>query len=38
MVRKKMTKTKIDSVYWYKINGKKKIAVRYKYYDLLGAN
>ncbi|MFJ7700043.1 tyrosine-type recombinase/integrase [Lysinibacillus fusiformis] len=36
MAREKMTKTKIDSVYWYKQNGKKKFAYRYKYYDRLG--
>ncbi|MFJ3386880.1 tyrosine-type recombinase/integrase [Lysinibacillus sp. NPDC086135] len=36
MVRKKMTTTKIDNVYWYKMNGKKKFAYRYKYYDSLG--
>ncbi|UPW85129.1 tyrosine-type recombinase/integrase [Lysinibacillus sp. Ag94] len=36
MVRKKMTTTKIDNVYWYKMNGKKKFAYRYKYYDRQG--
>lgn len=33
MARFKMTKTKLDSIYWYKHNGKKKYAYRYKYYD-----
>lgn len=37
MAREKMTKTKIDSVYWYKLNGKKRFAYRYKYYDRHGA-
>lgn len=37
MAREKMTKTKIDSIYWYKQNGKKKFAYRYKYYDRHGA-
>ncbi|MGE8038125.1 tyrosine-type recombinase/integrase [Lysinibacillus sp. NPDC093692] len=37
MAREKMTKTKIDSVYWYKQNGKKKFGYRYKYYDRHGA-
>lgn len=36
MARIKMTKTKIDSVYWYKQNNKKKFAYRYKYYDCHG--
>lgn len=36
MAREKMTKTKIDSLYWYKQNGKKKFAYRYKYYDRHG--
>lgn len=36
MVRKKMTNTKIDNVYWYKMGGKKKFAYRYKYYDRQG--
>lgn len=33
MARVKMTKTKIDSVYWYKQGNIKKFAYRYKYYD-----
>ena len=32
----KMTKTKIDSVYWYKQGNAKKFAYRYKYYDQHG--
>lgn len=36
MARIKMTKTKIDCIYWYKQNNKKKYAYRYKYYDTLG--
>ena len=31
-----MTNTKIDNVYWYKMDGKKKFAYRYKYYDRQG--
>lgn len=31
-----MTKTKIDCIYWYKHENKKKFAYRYKYYDSLG--
>lgn len=31
-----MTKTKLDSIYWYKHENKKKYAYRYKYYDTLG--
>lgn len=31
-----MTRTKIDSVYWYKVGKIKKFAYRYKYYDNLG--
>ncbi|MEQ6357745.1 tyrosine-type recombinase/integrase [Lysinibacillus sp. M3] len=37
MAREKMTKTKIDGVYWYKLNGKKIFGYRYKYYDRYGA-
>lgn len=33
MARFDMTKTKLDSIYWYKQDGKKKFAYRYKYYD-----
>lgn len=33
MAREKMTKTKLDSIYWYKQGTKKKFAYRYKYYD-----
>jgi len=36
MARIKMTKTKLDSIYWYKHENKKKFAYRYKYYDKLG--
>jgi len=36
MARIKMTKTKLDCIYWYKQNNKKKFAYRYKYYDSLG--
>lgn len=36
MAREKMTKTKLDSIYWYKVDGKKKFAYRYKYYDEYG--
>jgi len=36
MARIKMTKTKLDSIYWYKQNNKKKFAYRYKYYDSFG--
>ncbi|WP_332651450.1 tyrosine-type recombinase/integrase [Lysinibacillus sp. 54212] len=36
MARVKMTKIKLDSVYWYKQNGKKKFAYRYKFYDKFG--
>ena len=36
MARIKMTKTKIDCLYWYKQNNKKKFAYRYKYYDSFG--
>lgn len=36
MARFDMTKTKLDSIYWYKHDGKKKFAYRYKYYDRLG--
>ncbi|MHC8516708.1 Arm DNA-binding domain-containing protein [Sporosarcina sp. ITBMC105] len=36
MARVKMTKTKIDSIYWYKQGKEKKFAYRYKYYDSLG--
>lgn len=36
MARDKMTKTKLDSIYWYKQGNKKKFAYRYKYYDKFG--
>lgn len=36
MARIKMTKTKLDSIYWYKQNNQKKFAYRYKYYDQIG--
>jgi len=36
MAREKMTKTKIDGIYWYKQKSKKKFAYRYKYYDNSG--
>lgn len=36
MAREKMTKTKLDSIYWYKQGNKKKFAYRYKYYDKFG--
>ena len=37
MARVKMTKTKLDSIYWYKHNNnKKRFAYRYKYYDQFG--
>lgn len=36
MARVKMTKTKIDSIYWYKQDTGKKFAYRYKYYDQHG--
>ena len=36
MAREKMTKTKLDSIYWYKHENKKKFAYRYKYYDKHG--
>ena len=36
MARVKMTKTKIDSVYWYKQGTSKRFAYRYKYYDQRG--
>lgn len=36
MARIKMTKTKIDSIYWYKQDNGKKFAYRYKYYDQHG--
>ncbi|ATP40731.1 hypothetical protein CSE16_12110 [Solibacillus sp. R5-41] len=36
MVRFDMTKTKLDSIYWYKHNGKKMFAYRYNFYDQLG--
>lgn len=33
MARVKMTRTKIDCIYWYKQGKNKKFAYRYKYYD-----
>ena len=33
MARVKMTRTKIDSIYWYKQGSGKRYAYRYKYYD-----
>ena len=33
MARIKMTRNKIDSIYWYKQGSKKRFAYRYKYHD-----